>query len=71
VRRLRPAAWLGCPGRARGRAAIVSGSSTATCQTTGFSAVLHFRAIAVSFGLFFGGVFTGVCITLVWIFAGV
>lgn len=58
--------------RARGRAAIFSGSSTAAAvRTTGFSAVLHFPAIAVSFGLFIGGVCTGICIVLVWIFARV
>lgn len=34
--------------RARGRAAIFSVSSTAAVRTTGFSAVLHFPAIAVS-----------------------
>ena len=36
-----------------------------------FSVVLHFPAIAVSFGVFLSGIIIGICIVLIWIFAGV
>ena len=57
--------------RARGRAAIAGlhGPSSAA-RSSGFSVVLHFPAIAVSFGVFFSGIITGICIVLIWIFAG-
>ena len=58
--------------RARGRAAIAGqrGPSSAA-RSSGFSVVLHFPSIAVSFGIFLSGVGTGICIVLFWIFAGV
>ena len=36
-----------------------------------FKVVLHFPAIAVSFGVFLSGIIIGICIVLIWIFAGV
>ena len=57
--------------RARGRAAIGLRGPSSAARSSDFPVVLHFPAIAVSFGVFFSGIFVGICIVLIWIFAGV
>ena len=57
--------------RARGRAAIELRGPSSAARSSGSTVVLHFPAIAVSFGVFLSGIFVGICIVLIWIFAGV
>ena len=57
--------------RARGRAAIGLRGPSSAARSSDFSVVLHFPAIAVSFGVFLSGIIIGICIVLIWIFAGV
>ena len=57
--------------RARGRAAIELRGPSSAARSSGSTVVLHFPAIAVSFGVFLSGLFVGICIVLIWIFAGV
>ena len=57
--------------RARGRAAIELRGPSSAARSSASTVVLHFPAIAVSFGVFLSGIFVGICIALIWVFAGV